>query len=328
MTSYLLYLFANVFCFSMAFEIGDAGIKIPGLERTMASGTCSDVNDVMKVCQRELGPLFEVSARRGRSRRMKARMEVDKNTQFENCLLHRQELTVREYTAWCEHKQSVARKISVCYRYILDSVEHTIPEDSLTNAVQKFEDCMRHERPTMGDSMSDESEYTPGPESSGDDNFLTTGSGDDTVSWAEDDKNRDDHTHEPESDDREFTKSFYDVEEEGWDSYSDTGLLDEYVSSSEEQRDDFFREKTTETSAPETSTPDDDDTFAGPWSYAGLDNSYYYPRREKGLGNDTSVQNHTAVAKEQPKPPTKPAGVKEASTKKAAQVTTSKPPKK
>lgn len=56
----------------MAFEIGDAGIKIPGLERTMASGTCSDVNDVMKVCQRELGPLFEVSARRGRSRRMKA----------------------------------------------------------------------------------------------------------------------------------------------------------------------------------------------------------------------------------------------------------------
>lgn len=73
--------------------------------------------------------------------------------------------------------------------------------------------------------------------------------------------------------------------------------------------------------------PDDDDDFPGPWAYAGMDNTYYYPRREKGLGNDTSVQNHTAAAKEQSKPPTKPAGIKEASTKKAAQATTTKPPK-
>lgn len=285
----------------MAFEMGDGVLKMPGIETTTSFGTCSDVNDVVKVCEEQLGEFFEKSARRGISRRLKARMEeVDKNKQFENCLLHRQELTLREYTAWCEHKQSVARKIAVCYRYIVDSVEHTIPEHDLTSAIQKLEDCMRHERTTMG---------------------MVTG--------AEDDKNPDDDTR---SDDREFSKPYYD-----WHNYGDS--WDKDVSSDEEEDtydEAFFstedyeaphREEKKET-RDDKSEADDDDGYPGPWSYAGLDNTYYYPRREKGLGNDTSVQNHTAVAKEQSKPPTKPAAVKEASTKKAAQATTSKPPKK
>lgn len=241
----------------------------------------------------------------------------EKNMEFENCMLHRQEFTLREYMAWCEHKSSVARKIAVCYRYMLDKQSIMFADSVLMRGIGQFEECVRNEWTTMGDFDEEQTSRPkrhfpyPGPSSDGD--YEDAEPYRPKRRWptrrpdSEEDYIYGDHSGESDV----FDEDRYEKDDDMFPRDEDSRERDERT----ENRDD-------------NSSPEDESTFSGKWSYSGMDNTYYYPRREKGLGNDTTAQNHTAGDKEQSKPPTTLAGVKGAATKKAAQVTTSKPPKK
>ncbi|KAH8033579.1 hypothetical protein HPB51_014359 [Rhipicephalus microplus] len=97
---------------------------------------------------------------------------VEENPEeFENCLLHRQELTLREYAAWCEHRSSVARKMAVCFRHIIDkqmdcilgkhesTASSPVVIEETENQSHEEEDSVERYRPNVVVIGEDENDY-------------------------------------------------------------------------------------------------------------------------------------------------------------------------
>ncbi|KAK8782783.1 hypothetical protein V5799_015876 [Amblyomma americanum] len=171
--------------------------------------------------------------------------------EFENCILHRQELTLREFIAWCEHKSSLAKKVAVCYRFVLKKSKRHLSNSRIAKGLQKFQECILNEN--GGSDMEDGSE-------TGIDG---------------------DRTMPP----RESTESDEDT-------MDDSGTMHDPDEESEGSPDRHPDEDS-------PSGKEDEDDRKSPnkaiWTYPLHDQSYYYPRREKGLGNGTVLPaNQTA----------------------------------
>lgn len=193
---------------------------------------------------------------------------LQESTEFHNCLLHRQELTLREYAAWCEHKSSVARKVAVCFRYLIDKHTQSISKSAVTEGIERLQDCILNEQ---DESVEDTTEVLVRPKR----NIY---------------KGRKPIKKPLEKDVMEDPASFVVMEKEGdrpWASWRgpkrnrkhNHHRTPSYVPHEPHRR-------------PESEQPQGG---GGLWSYPLHDQTYYYPRREKGLGNETTQSANKAA---------------------------------
>lgn len=103
------------------------------------------MNDVVSGCERKLARVFSRSHMRNRRSTKAKLLSNQQELDFENCIFHRQELTVREYISWCEHKSSLARKVAVCYRFVIDKTKLRVPDSLLLKGIKNFQECIVNE---------------------------------------------------------------------------------------------------------------------------------------------------------------------------------------
>nr|XP_037270700.1 uncharacterized protein LOC119162420 [Rhipicephalus microplus] len=269
MTMHLKYFFMNAFFFVIAEAHRRGTIMLPGSTRPPDFPKCSNVDRVVGGCRDKMASYFH-RHRRG--------ISVDNPEEFENCLLHRQELTLREYAAWCEHRSSVARKMAVCFRHIIDKQMRSLSQSVLSKGIQRFQDCIlgKHESTASSPVVIEETENQSHEEEDSVERYRPN-----VVVIGEDENDYDNRDRESESEEHE-------------------PLL---VAEEPHRRDTKRRRK-------KVKQPDETRN-RGTWSYPIHDQSYYYPRREKGLGNETSPSLNATVEIpptpiEMAKPMTKP----------------------
>ncbi|XP_077556972.1 uncharacterized protein LOC144170825 [Haemaphysalis longicornis] len=61
---------------------------------------------------------------------------------YETCMLDKLELTLRETVFWCENKGSLARKIALCYEYVLRMQAPEIPDQVIVEKIDEFQVCL------------------------------------------------------------------------------------------------------------------------------------------------------------------------------------------
>uniref|UniRef100_A0A6G5A2V2 Uncharacterized protein n=2 Tax=Rhipicephalus microplus TaxID=6941 RepID=A0A6G5A2V2_RHIMP len=74
---------------------------------------------------------------------------------YEDCMLMKLGLTVREAVVWCEHKGSVARKMALCYEYLLRLNAPHISDHLVVKVIDNFQICLE-KGPIAVPSHSDE----------------------------------------------------------------------------------------------------------------------------------------------------------------------------
>ncbi|KAL1423840.1 hypothetical protein MTO96_003754 [Rhipicephalus appendiculatus] len=246
MTVHLRRLFVNTLFFVAAGAYRGGTIMLPGSTREPDFPQCGDVDDIVGRCRDKMASFLHRS-RGGRS--------VDESGDFEHCLLHRQELTLREYAAWCEHKSSVARKIA-----------RSLSKSVVSKGIQRLQDCINGKQEeskavvmeeTMQHSIKQSHEEEPAVERRPK-NPAVIG----------------EHDHDYDISDREAE---YESEEHER----------PFVVEEPHHRDTKHRHKRIR--------QPDEKRNKGTWSYPIHDQSYYYPRREKGLGNETAQSPNTTV---------------------------------
>lgn len=241
---------------------------LPGSTRAPDFPHCSDVGDIVGGCRDEMASFLHRS-RGGHSVDLSQESE-----EFENCLLHRQELTLREYAAWCEHKSSVARKIAVCFRYIIDKQARSLSKSVVSTGIEKLQDCiLGKQEESMSDSVVLEESMQHSIKQS--------------------------HEEEPEVEMHPENLAVIGGHDHDYDTRDRVP---------EEHRPPFVVEEPHHqgrTRRPKRVRPPAEKHDRGTWSYPIHDQSYYYPRREKGLGNETAQSPNTTV--EVPPTPTEAA---------------------
>ncbi|XP_075547258.1 uncharacterized protein LOC142580321 isoform X3 [Dermacentor variabilis] len=194
------------------------------------------------------------------------------STDFQNCLLHRQELTLREYAAWCEHKSSVARKVAVCYRYLIDKHTKSISETVLSEGIEKLQDCILNEQ---DESMEHSKKMSH--------------------KWKRE-LPKASQPIEPEEPTEMEPVEKEEMEPEPSLVFPDQDYRKEMPRGRRPKRSWKHRPRPSSGYMPHR-RPDWKQTQAehggGMWSYPLHDQTYYYPRREKGLGNETAQSANT-----------------------------------
>ncbi|XP_065282592.1 uncharacterized protein [Dermacentor albipictus] len=275
MTAQLQCLFVNALFFVVGAHQHPT-IMLPGSTTPPHFPHCSDAGGIVEGCVEKMTS-FLARARGGRSKDMKhekIKNFLQGSTDFQNCLLHRQELTLREYAAWCEHKSSVARKVAVCYRYLIDKHTKSMSETVVSEGIEKLQDCILNEHDESMEHYKKKSHKwkreVPKPS----------------------------EPIEPEE-----PREMEPVESEKMGPEPSLVFPDQdYPTEMPRGR----RPKRSLKPRPRPSSgrmphrrPDWRQTQAkrggGMWSYPLHDQTYYYPRREKGLGNETAQSANTTA---------------------------------
>ncbi|XP_075547257.1 uncharacterized protein LOC142580321 isoform X2 [Dermacentor variabilis] len=273
MTVQLQCLFVNALFFVVG-AYRRPKIMLPGSATPPHFPRCSDAGDIVEGCLEKMTS-FLTRARGGRSKDMKhekMKFFLQGSTDFQNCLLHRQELTLREYAAWCEHKSSVARKVAVCYRYLIDKHTKSISETVLSEGIEKLQDCILNEQ---DESMEHSKKMSH--------------------KWKRE-LPKASQPIEPEEPTEMEPVEKEEMEPEPSLVFPDQDYRKEMPRGRRPKRSWKHRPRPSSGYMPHR-RPDWKQTQAehggGMWSYPLHDQTYYYPRREKGLGNETAQSANT-----------------------------------
>ncbi|KAL1475861.1 hypothetical protein MTO96_019086 [Rhipicephalus appendiculatus] len=95
----------------------------------------------------------------------------DQAEYYEDCMLMKLDLTAREAMVWCEHKGSLARKMALCYEYLLRLNAPHISDRLVVKVIDDFQICLEkgegpvaplpHSDENDDRYSSDEREYGP-----------------------------------------------------------------------------------------------------------------------------------------------------------------------
>lgn len=68
----------------------------------------------------------------------------DQAEHYEDCMLMKLDLTAREAMVWCEHKGSLARKMALCYEYLLRLNAPHISDRLVVKVIDDFQICLQN----------------------------------------------------------------------------------------------------------------------------------------------------------------------------------------
>lgn len=270
MTVHLQCLFVNTLLLVVgAYHSGK--ILLPGAMRASTFPHCSDPGDIVRMCRDKMISFLRKSGGEPSLHYLTKYAAGD----FENCLMHRQEFTLREYVVWCEHKSSVIRKVSVCFRYILDKHAKSLSKSVVSKGIQKLQDCIVREREElMGDSMAEPMEEWVGGSIK---------------------KRIVKRDRIPDPDRRPVFEGFEGEEDIRGSEVDNTDMIvDEHGPEDMRPHIRGRHPYLGHPSRPDFERPGERHN-KGTWSYPIHDQAYYYPRREKGLGNETTQSDNKTV---------------------------------
>lgn len=182
----------------------------------------------------------------------------DQRRPYELCMLTKLDLTAREAMVWCEHKGSLARKIALCYEYLLRMGAPELSERLIVKVIDEFQMCLENaegpvvalrekpskvslDHPPHASPLTDHRNVHLG-KYSGEDDEMPSGEHDEAPS------DEDIMAAEYRNSHDKYRKTIYDRGSKNTNSFNQVN-------------------------------------FMGPPS------DYYYPRREHGLGNETPTVN-------------------------------------
>ncbi|XP_049514443.1 uncharacterized protein LOC119450932 [Dermacentor silvarum] len=251
-------------------------IMLPGSTTLLQFPRCSDAGDIVEGCLDRM-TRFLAKSRRGHSKDIahdKMKNFLQESADFHNCLLHRQELTLREYGAWCEHKSSVARKVAVCFRYLIDKHTQSISKSAVTKGIERLQDCILNEQDeSVEDTTEDTTEELLRPKR----NIYKRRKPIKVPQEKDEMEDPANFVVMEQEDDRPRTPSRWPKSNRKHNHRRSPG----YVPHVPHRR-------------PESEQPQGA-YGGGLWSYPLHDQTYYYPRREKGLGNETTQSANKAA---------------------------------
>lgn len=171
----------------------------------------------------------------------------DQITDYENCMLEKLGLTVREAMVWCEHKGSLARKMALCHEYLLRLNAPHISDRIVVKVIDEFQVCLENSEVPTATVHEKPSEVPRGHPS----------------------RAIPDHSYENFDKHSRYNDKIRKAKR-------DHGPIHKDIVSDEDENDHY--------------------EYQEEHRYSGSLNSdfhYYYPRREHGLGNETSTANQT-----------------------------------
>lgn len=277
MTVHLQCLFVNTL-FLVVEAYHSRKILLPGAMRASSFPHCSDPADIVRMCRDKMISFLRKSGGEPSLHYITKYAAGD----FENCLMHRQEFTLREYVVWCEHKSSVIRKVSVCFRYIIDKHAKSLSKSVISKGIQKLQDCIISEQEElMGDSIAEPmEEWTEGSikkRAVKKDRITDPDRRPVVEGYEREEDIKGSHTRGrvPEVDNTDMIVDEHDSEDMRPHIRGRHPDLD-YPGHPDIERPGEIHSK-------------------GTWSYPVHDQAYYYPRREKGLGNETAQSDNKTV---------------------------------
>ncbi|XP_075526943.1 uncharacterized protein LOC142559193 isoform X1 [Dermacentor variabilis] len=192
-----------------------------------------------------------------------ANVNVDTNIEvhrrhYELCMLTKLNLTAREALLWCEHKGSLARKMALCYEYLVRLYAPGVSDHLIVKIIDEFQVCLENAEGPGVTSEEKSSKVSPAHPPRASDFMAHRYENVDEYS------SEDDETHSGEHDEGDSHEDIADEEYRNpHDKYSET-MYDRGSQSAN-----LFREV----------------------NVMGPPSDYYYPRREHGLGNETTTVN-------------------------------------
>lgn len=121
---------------------------VPGFKINPMFTPCPKIDRVVEGCRRGLLATSTLGGVKMDLRNPKQKKH------YEMCMLEKLQLTMRETMVWCEHKGSLARKMALCYEYVLRMEAPGISDDIMVEKIDRFQMCLeRSEESSAGNGV-------------------------------------------------------------------------------------------------------------------------------------------------------------------------------